>query len=93
VPLPVAATVAYFEITEAAKQVRTHDDLAEMRRLVAIALSTVVLNAAQINDLLFRQRDAAGPYANLDQLCIRRGDLRTALKLLKEARIAFGNKK
>jgi hypothetical protein len=77
-----------------------------MRRLVAIALSTVApifaakangegpmrLSTAQINEFLYRPADAAA-YTTLDQLCIRRGDLRTALKVLKEARMAFGNTK
>jgi hypothetical protein len=107
VPLPVAATVAYFEITEAAKQVRTREDLAEVRRLVAIALASVapiygrngngggaaVLSAREINDLLFKPRDTAQVQAKLEELCIRRGDLRTALEVLKEARLAFGGKK
>jgi hypothetical protein len=81
--------------------------LAEMRRLVAIALSTVapihrlkgngeganLLSAAEINDLLFRAHDAAPADGSLDRLCIRRGDLRTALKVLREARMVSGSKK
>jgi hypothetical protein len=94
VPLPVAANVAYFHITDAAHQVRTESDLADVVPLVAIALSTVApihadngpVGAAALRALLYGERRP-----NLDNLSIRRGDLRTAMITLREARAAFGS--
>lgn len=93
VSLPVAATVAYFHITDAAKQVGSQADLAEIVGLVAIALSTVApihakdgpCSAARLRELLYNDRRP-----NVDGLTIRRGDLRTAMISLREARASFG---
>ncbi|HZM37376.1 MAG TPA: hypothetical protein VFC18_23155 [Burkholderiales bacterium] len=93
VPLPVAATVAYFHITEAAHQVRTQSDLADVVPLVAIALSTIApihadsgpLSSAEVRERLYGKRRP-----DLDGLAIRRGDLRMAMITLREARAAFG---
>jgi hypothetical protein len=91
VPLVVAATVAYFHVTEAAHQVTTQSDLAEVVPLVAIALSTVApivgeegpLGAAQLRERLYGRPPA------LDGLKMRRGDLRAAMITLREARASF----
>lgn len=93
VPLAVAATVAYFHVTDGAHQVSTQSDLADVVPLVAIALSTVApihgengaLMSAQVRARLYGSRRPS-----LDGLSIRRGDLRTAIITLREARTAFG---
>ena len=93
VPLPVAATVAYFHVTDAAHQVSTQEALADVVPLVAIALSTIApihaehgpLSSAALRDTLYRERRP-----NVDGLKIRRGDLRRAMITLREARAAFG---
>ena len=98
VPLAVAATVAYFHLTEASKQVDSQGHLADVVPVVALALSQVtpVYAAADgtgrpVNkevDALLLRRDAAPP--DLDRFAIRRGDLRAALATLREARHLFG---
>lgn len=93
VPLPVAATVAYFHVTDAAHQVSTQEALADVVPLVAIALSTIApihaesgpLSASALRDMLYAKRRP-----NVDGLRIRRGDLRRAMITLREARAAFG---
>jgi hypothetical protein len=93
VPLPVAATVAYFHVTEARHQVSTRTDLDGIVPLVAIALSTIApihgadgpLSAAALRELLYRDKRP-----DLARLLIRRGDLRAAMITLREARAAFG---
>ena len=93
VPLHVAATVAYFHITDAAHQVSTREALAVVVPLVAIALSTIApihaengpLSSAALRDALYKERRP-----NVDGLMIRRGDLRRAMITLREARAAFG---
>jgi hypothetical protein len=93
VPLAVAATVAYFHVTEAAHQVTTQTDLADIVPLVAIALSTVApihgearpLSAIEVRERLYGSRRPS-----LDGLKMRRGDLRTAMITLREARSTFG---
>lgn len=92
VPLPVAATVCYFHVTDAAHQVRTKADLDAIVPLVAIALSTIApihgvdgpLGNAELRELLYRDRRP-----DLARLRIRRGDLRTAMVTLREARAGF----
>lgn len=92
VPLAVAATVAYFHVTDAARQVTTQSDLADVVPLVAIALSAVApivgdagpLGAAEIRQRLY------GREPSLDGLAMRRGDLRKAMVTLREARASFG---
>jgi len=92
VPLHVAATVAYFHVTDAAHQVSTQEALADVVPLVAIALSTIApihaedgpLGSAALRDALYRDRP------NVDGLKIRRGDLRRAMITLREVRAAFG---
>ncbi|HZE61712.1 MAG TPA: hypothetical protein VE085_14280 [Burkholderiales bacterium] len=65
VPLRVAASIAYFHLTEPVRQVSTRDDLAEILHLVAIALSTVsaiqrldgsVLTDADLNRMFLMKR-------------------------------------
>ena len=94
VPLAVAATVAYFHITEAAQQVTAQQDLADVVPLVAIALSTVApiygdsagaLSHAAVRERLYKERRPS-----LEGLTIRRGDLRNAMDTLREARATFG---
>ena len=92
VPLAVAATVAYFHVTEAAHQVTMQSDLADIVPLVAIALSTVApihgedhpLSAVEVRERLYGSRRPS-----LEGLMIRRGDLRTPMVTLREARAAF----
>jgi len=93
VPLAVAATVAYFHVTEAAHQVTTRSDLAEVVPLVAIALSTVApilgetgpLSAPEVRERLYAKPPV------LHGLAMRRGDLRAAMVTLREARSTFGS--
>jgi hypothetical protein len=98
VPMPVAAAMAYFDITAQRKVVGSAAELVEVGRLVAIALSTVApiyrvaedgkralaLTADEINERLFRAKNPT-----LDDLAIRRDDLDQAIASLKEARASF----
>ena len=98
VPMPMAAAMAYYDITAQRKVVGSAAQLVEMGRLVAIALSTVApiyrideagrqalaLTADEINERLFKARPA-----RLDDLAIRREDLTEAIATLKEARTSF----
>lgn len=100
-----AARVAYSEL--APVQPRSAADYpAEAVQLVGIALSTVapiymttkagsgvfVLGAAEIEHLLFRPLKQHRPTQELDNLRIRRRDLRGAIKALKEARQSFAGR-
>jgi hypothetical protein len=100
VPMTMAAAMAYFDITGHGKAVGSAAELAEMGRLVAMALSTVapiyrlaegeppsVLSASQINEHLFKTRTPV-----LDELAIRRDDLQKAIATLKAARTTFAGK-
>jgi len=92
VPLAVAATVAYFHVTDAAHQVTTQSDLADIVPLVAIALSPVApihgedqpLSSIEVRERLYGSRRPS-----LDGLKMRRADLRTAMITLREARSTF----
>jgi hypothetical protein len=98
VPMPMAAAMAYFDITAERKVVGSAADLAEVGRLVAIALSTVaplyrvaeggkqalVLTTEEINERLFRAKTPT-----LEDLAIKRDDLDKAIAALKEARASF----
>jgi hypothetical protein len=100
VPMPVAAAVAYVDITGQRKVVGSEAELAEVGRLVAIALSTVapiyrvaegperpsVLDAEEINEALFKTKSPS-----LEGLAIARADLQRAIVSLKEARASFDN--
>lgn len=97
--LRAAASTAYFHITGAGRQVSGEAALAEILPLVAIALSAVApilrddgrpLSDRDVNQLLFRRK--AGPGA-LDELRMRRGDLRKAMELLRQAHISFGRER
>ena len=99
VALRVAATVAYFHITDSVRQVSSQEDLAEIVHLVAIALSTVAsirradgaaLTDAELHDLFYRSLGKPGGKPDLEGLAIRRGDLKSAMTTLKEARVVFG---
>jgi len=99
VPLGMASAMAYFDITGHRKVVASEAQLAEIGRLVAIALSTVApiykvaeagapplaLTADEINECLFKDRSRG-----LEGLAIRREDLQKAITTLKEARASFG---
>lgn len=97
VPMPVAAAMAYLDITGHRKVVGSAAELTEMGRLVAVALSTVapvyrvaegqpasVLSAAEINEHLFKSRSPA-----LSELAMKRDELQKAIATLKEARTTF----
>jgi len=99
VALRVAATVAYFHITDSVRQVSSEEGLAEIVHLVAIALSTVApirradgtaLTDAELHDLFYRSLGQSGGKPELEGLVIRRGDLKSAMTTLKEARVLFG---
>lgn len=105
VPLAVASSVAYFHLTDAAKQVDSQEHLADMLRIVALALSQVApihrapaaersapLSEQQIEEFFFRPLNEGGEGPSLDGFCIRRGDLRRALVTLREARTVFGRR-
>jgi hypothetical protein len=97
VPLAEAAAVAYQVITDKPVPLRDPQQLAEMRGLVAIALSSVgrvlkqedgaavPLTLAEISQRLF----VRGAQSNLDGLCMSRAELLRAIEVLKEAHIAF----
>jgi hypothetical protein len=97
VPLAEAAAVAYQVITEKPVPLRDPHQLAEMRGLVAIALSSVgrvlkqedgaavPLSSAEISQRLF----VRGAQSNLDGLCMSRVELLRAIEVLKEAHIVF----
>jgi hypothetical protein len=101
--LEVAATLAYFHVSESSRDAGGDAQLAEVIPLVAIALSTVapiymgvdggaaavVLTSAEVKDLLFRLQRKGGVH-NLRNLVMRREDLTRGMTTLKEARIAFG---
>ena len=99
VPLRVAASVAYFHITEVVRQVTRSEDLDEVLHLVAIALSTVAairradghaLSDSEVHERFYSQLGKpGGRKAQLDDLTIRRADLKSAMTTLKEARIVF----
>jgi len=102
VPLSVAATVAYFHLTALAKQIDTDAQLADVVQVVAVALSQVapIYSAGagaveavnrELDALLLRRSNEESP-ADLDRFAIRRGDLRTALTTLREARHLFGGR-
>jgi hypothetical protein len=99
VPLRVAASVAYFHITEAVRQVSRAEDLDEVLHLVAIALSTVApirradgsaLSESELHERFYSQ--LGKPHAgkpDLGDLVIRRADLKNAMTTLREARVVF----
>jgi hypothetical protein len=99
VPLSVASAMAYFDITGQRRVVGSDAQLAEIGRLVAIALSTVApiykmveaggpalaLTTDEINERLFKEKSRG-----LEGLAIKREDLQNAITTLKEARASFG---
>ena len=107
VSLAVAANVTYFHLTEVTRQVDTNQDLAQMLRVVSVALSQVApiyraghdgqepaqLGSREIDDLFFTPMSDGAHGPSLDDFCIRRGDLRQALVTLREARSLFGTDK
>jgi hypothetical protein len=100
VPLAIAATIAYHHITDAARQVSERSRVRDIVHVAAMALSTVAriyrnsarpvaLTEQEVRELLFRPRGEIAQ-VDLDAYAVRRGDLRSALATLKEARGAFG---
>jgi len=103
VTLAEAARIAYSELTT---PVAGADPARDAIQLVGIALSTVapiymttksgsgafVLGAAEIEHLLFRPLKQHLPTETLDNLRIRRRDLRGAIRTLKEARRSFAGR-
>jgi hypothetical protein len=106
VPLAEAAAVAYHIIIENPQPLRDPRELDEVRRLVAIALSSVApilngkeaaaqpMSAAEIERELFapllNRAAEARPSTEFPGLHIRRGDLVRAVEVLKQAHIGFG---
>jgi hypothetical protein len=98
VPLAEAAAVAYHVITEKPERLREPHHLAEVRSLVAVALSSVgtilrqengsvvPLASREIRERLFVPR---GRTPDLSDLCMRRVELLHAIELLKAAHVAF----
>ncbi len=97
-PLPVAAGIAYAEII-GSTQLQASEDVP----LVGIALSTVApiyrttrpdglvrLSLAEIDQRLLLPLRSKNGQPALDDLRIRRSDLRPAIAAPKEARAAFG---
>ena len=104
VQLRVAAQLAYFHVTDAVRQVDSHEELEQIVPLVAIALSTVAPIHCVADDGTSRELDGREvrarlylkpgvPPPGLEDLAIRRGDLRRAMTTLKEARVLFGRPK
>ena len=103
--LSEAARLAYSELTSP-RPLRETDYPADAVRLVGIALSTVapiymttkggdgafVLGSAEIEHLLFRPLKQRRPTEELENLRIRRRDLRGAIRTLKEARRSFAGR-
>lgn len=104
VSLAVAANVTYFHLTEVTRQVDSNDDLAQMLRVVSVALSQVApiyrvpakgqqpvpLGSREVDEVFFTPMREGTEAPSLDGFCIRRGDLRQALVTLREARNLFG---
>ena len=103
VPLRVAASIAYFHITEALRQISRREDLDEVLHLVAIALSTVApirhddgtqLSDSEVHERLYSQLGKPGDRRpDFGDLVIRRTDLKSAMTTLKEARIVFDERR
>jgi hypothetical protein len=106
ISLELLAHIAYLHITETRRLVGSEEAVAETAHLVAIALSTVApiylttasgtgavrLTALEVEDLLFRPLTTKGQRPDLDNLKLRRRDVRTGMQTLKASRIAFWKK-
>lgn len=97
-PLPIAAGIAYAEII-GSTQLQASEDVP----LLGIALSTVApiyrathsgglvrLSLAEVDQRLLQPLRSKKGRPDLDELRIRRCDVRPAIAALKEARAAFG---
>ena len=105
--LELGCLVAYLQLTPPRKQLDDFNDLAGVLPTVAIALATVapiwkrganaseleVLSTPDIQQRLFVAGRAGAHCASLDDLTIRRSDLRSAIAVLKEARMSFGTRR
>jgi hypothetical protein len=102
VPLSVAATVAYFHLTDPRIQVGELDSLLRAVGRAAISLAQVAvihlrgseeparqMNAEELRRLLLEPMLDEARRPDLDRFLIRRGDLRAALVSLREARGPF----
>lgn len=99
VPMPVAAATAYFGITGERKVACSAAELAQINRLVAMALSSVapiyrmtegagrpsILSSAEVHKLLFQTRSP-----DLSDVAIKRDDLQSAIAALRQARTSLG---
>ena len=97
-PLPIAALVAYYRITDVRRQV-PQNQIGETVRAMAVALSTVAtiygpaeagkersaLTDSELDELLFRPLGSAARPA-LDHLCIRKADMQRGIEALKASR-------
>ena len=96
-PLPIAALVAYYKVTEVRRRL-PQDHIGETVHTMAIALSTVApiygpaadgqagsrLTASQLDELLLRPSQMAR--SSLDHLRIRRADMQRGIEALKANR-------
>ncbi|HEY7237681.1 MAG TPA: hypothetical protein VH600_00800 [Burkholderiales bacterium] len=94
-PLPVAALVAYYKVTDLRRQL-PQEHIGETVRAMAVALSTVAtiygpgvdgkercaLTDAELDELLFRPHGGAMRPA-LDHLSIRKADMQRGIEALK----------
>ena len=94
-PLPIAALVAYYKVTDLRRRL-PEERVGETVRLMAMALAalapiygsasgreeTCVLSAAEVDKLLAQPLGwGAGP--ELDDLCIRKADMERGIQALK----------
>ena len=94
-PLPIAALVAYYKVTDVRRRV-PQDHLGETIHAMAVALSTVApiygpatdgkvgprLTSSEVDALLLRPSGAAAQ-ARLDELRIRKADMQRGIRALK----------
>jgi|SRR5262249_4936814 len=94
-PLPIAALVAYYKVTDIRRRV-PQDHIGETIHAMAIALSTVApiygpaidgkigprLSASEVDKLLLRPSQPAAQ-SRLDELRIRRADMQRGIEALR----------
>jgi hypothetical protein len=100
IPLPTAATIAYYQVTESEKHHGSQVEAAEIMQAAAIALSTVApvywgttrLTTREVEDALYRPLKDKADRQSLEEFGIRRRDLKAAILTLKQARTTFRRK-